>query len=183
MVIYSADRTVNLHDFTLRYLSPYRDATQRYARQLNLDEAWVYGLIRQESRFVHIARSGVGASGLMQLMPATAKWAANKMGLGSFSVNDVSTNIQLGTWYLRHVFDGLDDNAVLATAAYNAGPGRARAWQSGDTLEGAIYAETIPFTETRDYVQKVMANAVHYSGHLGSARLRLKDRMGWIPGR
>ena len=61
--------------------------------------------------------------------------------------------------------------------------GRARAWQSGDTLEGAIYAETIPFTETRDYVQKVMANAVHYSGHLGSARLRLKDRMGWIPGR
>lgn len=183
MAIYSADRTVNLHDFTLRYLSPYRDATQRYARQLNLDEAWVYGLIRQESRFVHIARSGVGASGLMQLMPATAKWAANKMGLGSFSVNDVSTNIQLGTWYLRHVFDGLDDNAVMATAAYNAGPGRARAWQSGDTLEGAIYAETIPFTETRDYVQKVMANAVHYSGHLGSARLRLKDRMGWIPGR
>lgn len=183
MAIYSADRTASLHDFSLRYLSPYRDITQRYARQLNLDEAWVYGLIRQESRFVHIARSGVGASGLMQLMPATAKWVANKIGLGSFSVNDIGTNIQLGTWYLRHVFDGLDDNAVMATAAYNAGPGRARAWQAGEPLEGAIYAETIPFTETRDYVQKVMANAVHYTANFGGSALRLKERLGWIPAR
>jgi soluble lytic murein transglycosylase len=184
MAIYSADRTERLHDFSLRYLSPYRDITHRYANQLDVDEAWIYGLIRQESRFVHIARSGVGASGLMQLMPATAKWVAGKIGLGSFSVNEIGTNIQLGTWYLRHVFDRLDGNAVMATAAYNAGPGRARAWQANEPLEGAIYAETIPFTETRDYVQKVMANAVHYAANFSSGyQPRLKERMGTIPAR
>ena len=72
----------------------------------------------------------------------------------------------------------------MATAAYNAGPGRARAWQANEPLEGAIYAETIPFTETRDYVQKVMANAVHYAANFSSGyQPRLKERMGTIPAR
>ncbi|AXK40367.1 lytic transglycosylase domain-containing protein [Crenobacter cavernae] len=182
MAIYSAERTQGSHDYSLRYLSPYRDVTQRYARQFDVDEAWIYGLIRQESRFVNVARSGVGASGLMQLMPATARWAANKVGLASFSVNDIDTNIQLGTWYLRHVLDDLGQ-PVLATAAYNAGPGRARAWQAGVPLEGAVYAETIPFNETRDYVQKVMANAAYYARDFGHAGLSLKTRMGTIAAR
>lgn len=180
--IYSAERTKQNHDFSLRYLTPYRESAQRYANQLGVDEAWIYGLIRQESRFVTIARSGVGASGLMQLMPATAHWVAKKIGLGSYAVNDIDTNIQLGTWYLRYVHDSLGQT-VLATAAYNAGPGRARAWENGRPLEGAIYAETIPFNETRDYVQKVMANSVYYAGGFGHGSVSLKSRLGIIPAR
>ncbi|WP_024302806.1 lytic transglycosylase domain-containing protein [Pseudogulbenkiania sp. MAI-1] len=183
MAIYSAERTRDEHDFSLRYLTPYRDITRRYAKQLEIDEAWVYGLIRQESRFITVARSGVGASGLMQLMPATAKWVAGKMGLASFAVDDIDTNIQLGTWYLRYVRDSLSNNAVLATAAYNAGPNRARSWQDSKPLEGAIYAETIPFDETRDYVQKVMANAAYYSSGFEHTERSLKNRLGTIPAR
>ncbi|WP_137009630.1 lytic transglycosylase domain-containing protein [Aquitalea aquatilis] len=183
MAIYSAERTKEEHDYSLRYLTPYRDITQRYARQLEVDDAWVYGLIRQESRFIIAARSGVGASGLMQLMPATAKWVAKKMGLTSYSVTDIDTNVQLGTWYLRYVRDSLSGNEVMATAAYNAGPGRARAWQDGRPLDGTIYAETIPFSETRDYVQKVMANAAYYASTFGHANISLKTRMGTIPAR
>ncbi|RBH51542.1 peptidoglycan N-acetylmuramoylhydrolase, partial [Pseudomonas sp. MWU13-2860] len=112
MAIYSAERTKEEHDYSLRYLTPYRDVTQRYAKQLDIDDAWVYGLIRQESRFITMARSGVGASGLMQLMPATAKWVAKKIGLGQYAVNDIETNVQLGTWYLRYVLDSLSSNEV-----------------------------------------------------------------------
>ncbi|WP_047243206.1 lytic transglycosylase domain-containing protein [Chromobacterium subtsugae] len=183
MAIYSAERTKEEHDFSLRYLTPYRDITQKYARQLDIDDAWVYGLIRQESRFITMARSGVGASGLMQLMPATAKWAAKKIGLTHFAVNDIDTNVQLGTWYLRYVLDNLSGNQVMATAAYNAGPSRARNWQTNRALDGTIYAETIPFSETRDYVQKVMASAAYYSSTFGHANISLKNRMGMIPPR
>jgi soluble lytic murein transglycosylase len=179
--INTADRTVTTHDFTLRYLAPYREVLSPRAQQLALDEAWVYGLIRQESRFIVDARSRVGASGLMQLMPATAKWVAKKMGLKRIGdVTEVDTNITLGTYYLRHVLDSLDGHPVLASAAYNAGPGRARAWRPDSAVEGAIYAETIPFTETRDYVKKVMSNASYYA-HVFSQRTQsLKQRLGVI---
>ena len=183
MAIHAAERTRDNHDFSLRYLSPYRDITRTYAQQLDIDEAWVYGLIRQESRFLNVARSGVGASGLMQLMPATAKWVAGKMGLPGYQINDINDNIRLGTWYLRHVLDSLQGQPVLATAAYNAGPGRARGWQTVRPLEGAIYTETIPFNETRDYVQKVMANAVYYAGAFRQGNATLKARLGTIPPR
>lgn len=184
MAIYSAERTREQHDFSLRYLTPYREVTQRYAKQLGIDEAWVYGLIRQESRFITVARSGVGASGLMQLMPKTARWVAQKMGLGNaLAVNDIETNIQLGTWYLKYVLDSLSGNPVLATAAYNAGPSRARAWQAGVPMDGTVYAETIPFSETRDYVQKVMTNAAYYGSALEHSGLSLRNRMGVIPAR
>ena len=179
--INTADRTQNVHDFTLRYLAPYREVLTPRARQLALDEAWVYGLIRQESRFIVDARSRVGASGLMQLMPATAKWVAKKMGLKHVGdLTEVDTNISLGTYYLRHVLDTLDGHPVLASAAYNAGPGRARAWRPDSAVEGAIYAETIPFTETRDYVKKVMSNASYYAHVFGQQAQSLKQRLGVI---
>lgn len=76
--INTADRTVQIHDFSLRYLAPYREALQSHIRNNELEEAWVYGLIRQESRFVYQAKSPVGATGLMQIMPATARWIAQK---------------------------------------------------------------------------------------------------------
>lgn len=179
--INTADRTESLHDFSLRYLAPFREVLRARARELDLDEAWVYGLIRQESRFIVEARSRVGASGLMQLMPATAKWVARKMGLKNIAdITEVDTNVSLGTYYLRHVLDNLDGYPVLASAAYNAGPGRARAWRPDTAMEGAIYAETIPFNETRDYVKKVMSNASYYGHNFSQQPQSLKQRLGTI---
>jgi soluble lytic murein transglycosylase len=181
--IFTADRTVELHDFSLRYLAPYRDVLKTHTAQLALDEAWVYGLIRQESRFIAGAKSRVGASGLMQLMPGTAKWVARQLGLKNWrwsQVTDIDTNVSLGTYYLKHVLDKLDGHPVLASAAYNAGPGRARAWRPDAAIEGAVYAETIPFNETRDYVKRVMANTTYYAHHFHQQVESLKSRMGLI---
>lgn len=181
--INTAEKTVSINDFGLRYLAPYRDVMREQTQQLGLDEAWVYGLIRQESRFVTVARSGVGASGLMQLMPATARWVASKLGLRHFRrslVNQVETNISLGTYYLKHVLTLLDNKAVLASAAYNAGPSRARQWMGDKPMEGAIYIETIPFNETRDYVKKVMSNTEYYASAFGQEEIPLKKRLGII---
>lgn len=181
--INTAERTVFEHDFGLRYLAPYRDQLKAAARQLDLDEAWVNGLIRQESRFIAQARSRVGASGLMQLMPATAKWVAGRIGLKDWQwsqVTEVETNISLGTYYLRHVLDTLDGSPVLASAAYNAGPGRARAWRAGERMEAAIYAESIPFNETRDYVKRVMANSSYYAHNFSQQAQSLRERIGII---
>jgi len=182
----TADRTVGLHDFGLRYLAPYRETLKTHTSQLALDEAWVYGLIRQESRFIPEAKSSAGASGLMQIMPGTARWVAQKLGLKNWrwsQVTELDTNIGFGTYYLRHVLDALDGQPVLASAAYNAGPNRARAWRPDAAMEGAIFAETIPFTETRIYVKNVMANATYYSHTFGQQIQTLKQRLGVIGGR
>ncbi|MBL8446589.1 MAG: lytic transglycosylase domain-containing protein [Zoogloeaceae bacterium] len=181
--ISAADRTVNEHDYQLRYLSPYRDRIEPNARERNLDLAWVYGLMRQESRFIPAAKSSVGAQGLMQIMPSTGKWIAGKLGMKGYQVgwlSDPDTNVMFGTTYMRMVLEGLDDHPVLASAAYNAGPGRAKKWKDERPLEGAIYAETIPFTETRDYVKKVMANAVIYAALFNGQAPSLKARLGTI---
>lgn len=185
VAIITADNTRQLHDFNLRYPTPYRDLIRHAAKDENLDEAWIYGLTRQESRFMHYAKSGVGASGLMQLMPATAKWVAKRMGLDDYShdkIHDLNTNIELGTYYMRHTLDLMNGQAVMATAAYNAGPSRAKRWMASEPLEAAIYIETIPFSETRNYVQKVMANAHLYAPRLGTKIQSLKSRMGVVPG-
>lgn len=184
--INTAERTRELHDFDLRFISPYRELASKEAKENNLDEAWVFGLIRQESRFVNVAKSGVGASGLMQIMPATGRWIAQRLGIKGFntrSLNEPETNIRFGTWYLRHVQDGLDGHPVLATAAYNAGPSRAQRWRDSRPMEGAIYIESIPFTETRDYVKKVMSNAMYYALRFGQPSVLLVDRLGTIPAR
>ena len=182
--INTADRTQGLHDFSLRFLAPYREVFRDQAAAQGLEEPWVLGLVRQESRFNQNARSSAGAMGLMQLMPATAKHVAKKTGMQGFSVNqavDVPVNVQLGTSYLRQVLDDLDGSPVLAAAAYNAGPGRAQRWRAQRPLEGAIYAESIPFNETRDYVKKVMSNTMYYAAILNGDTRTLKSRLGTIP--
>jgi soluble lytic murein transglycosylase len=183
--IHAADRTQRLHNFALRYPVPFRDVFREYASTYSLDEAWVLGLVRQESRFIAEARSSAGAAGLMQLMPRTARYVASKIGLRNFrpqNVTEVQTNVTLGTGYLKMVLDELG-HQVLASAAYNAGPGRARRWRDARPLEGAIYAESIPFNETRDYVKKVMANSVFYAALLQKKATPLKARLGTIPPR
>ena len=181
--INTADRTQSAHNYKLRFLAPFKDVFNEHARVFGLEEAWVLGLVRQESRFIVNARSSVGAKGLMQLMPATARWVAKRNGLKNYSparVAEVPVNVALGTGYLKHVLDDLG-HAVLASAAYNAGPGRARRWRDARPLEGAIYAETIPFPETRDYVKKVMANTMYYAQLIGGKLVPLKERLGLIP--
>jgi soluble lytic murein transglycosylase len=184
------DRAINTAElanprsnFELRFLTPYRDLIEPHVRAQGLDLGWVYGLMRQESRFVIPARSSVGARGLMQVMPATGKWVANRIGLSGYHtglLNDPDTNVLLGTSYMRIIMEDLDAHPVLASAGYNAGPGRARRWRDMQPLEGAIYAETIPFDETRDYVKKVLANAVIYSAMLEKRPQSLKARLGTI---
>jgi soluble lytic murein transglycosylase len=184
--INTADRTKTEHDYSLRFLAPYGDHVRPAALNQSLDDAWVYGLMRQESRFIVSAKSNVGASGLMQLMPATAKWVAKKIGLRDYNhnrVNETEINVLLGTSYMRLVMENLDNHPVLASAAYNAGPSRAKRWRAEQPLEGAIYAETIPFTETRDYVKKVMSNAVYYSALFNGKPDSLKARLGTVGGR
>ena len=164
--IAAATRTQREHDFSLRFLAPYSEQVVPKSDALELDSAWVYGLLRQESRFVTQAKSGsVGAQGLMQVMPATARWVAKKIDMREYKpsrIAEIGTNVTLGTHYLKIVLDSLDNSPVLASAAYNAGPGRARRWRADVPLEGAIYAETIPFNETREYVKNVMNNAAWY---------------------
>ena len=182
--INAAVKTVAQHDYSLRYLSPFHERVAPRAQKLALDPAWVYGLMRQESRFVTRVSSSAGAQGLMQVMPATARWVAGKVGLPSPNLNelnDIDTNVTIGTHYLRIVLDSLSNHPVLASAAYNAGPGRARKWRSSKPLEGAIYAETIPFNETRDYVKKVMSNAVYYAALFEGRPQSLKTRLGVVP--
>lgn len=184
--IYTAERTRDMHDFELRFLAPYRELAREAARENGIDEAWVFGLMRQESRFVNVARSSVGASGLMQIMPATARWIAQRLGIRKFDpreMRDPARNIQFGAYYLKHVQTTLDGSPVLATAAYNAGPGRAQRWRDTVAMEAAVYIESIPFAETRDYVKKVMSNAMYYAARFGQPSVLLKDRLGVVPPR
>ena len=180
--IHTADRTSRLHNFTLRYPMPYQEVFRGYAATHGVDEAWVLGLVRQESRFNTDARSSVGAAGLMQVMPRTARYVAGKIGLRNYrptTVTEIETNVTLGTAYLKLVMEQLG-HPVLASAAYNAGPSRARRWRDEKPLEGAVYIESIPFAETRDYVKKVMANAVYYAAVLDKKPIPLKARLGVI---
>jgi soluble lytic murein transglycosylase len=172
-------------DFALRFPAPFAQELLPITRAYDIDAAWVYGLIRQESRFVMDARSHVGASGLMQLMPATARWVARKMGRRDFrqsDLNDLQTNLEFGTFYLKQVLDDVDGSAVLASAGYNAGPRRARDWRAtlAEPMEGAVFAEIIPFTETRGYVKNVLSNATDYAALFSGKAQSLKARLGTI---
>ena len=178
--INTSDRTRNEVDMAQRFPTPFRKEVQAAAREIGLDPAYVYGLIRQESRFVLNARSTVGATGLMQLMPATARWTAKKIGLDYSAdlINDRDTNLKLGTHYLKLVLDDFSGSQALAAAAYNAGPGRPRKWREGPPLEPAVWAENIPFAETRDYVKKVLSNSTYYAALLNGQAPSLKARLG-----
>ncbi|SDC39423.1 soluble lytic murein transglycosylase [Cupriavidus sp. YR651] len=181
----TSDRTKAEHDFAQRFPMPYRDIMQRATDDVGLDMAWAYGLIRQESRFIMNARSSAGAHGLMQVMPATARYVAKKIGMTDFSptmMSDPNINILLGTNYMSMVLTDLDSSWTLASAGYNAGPGRPKNWRGSLSrpVEGAIFAETIPFTETRTYVKNVLSNATYYAALMSGRPQSLKDRLGSV---
>ncbi|NBW00888.1 MAG: hypothetical protein EBR85_04105 [Betaproteobacteria bacterium] len=183
-MIAAADRTQQEHDFSLRYPTPFKDKVLSAAQQRSLDPWWVLGLIRQESRFIPDIKSSVGATGLMQIMPATGKMLAKEVGLGNarpLMLADVELNVKLGTTYMRQLQDRFGGSALLASAAYNAGPSRAVNWRAAlpRRIDGAAFAESIPFAETRDYVKRVLANAVLYHAvHNGGSVPSLRRLLG-----
>ena len=182
--IYAADRTENKHNYAYRYAMPHQSYVVSHSRNAGIDPAWAYGLMRQESRFVSHARSHVGAGGLMQIMPDTAKLVARQMGetYNPAALSDMNTNIRYGTFYLSMIQSQLSNSPVLATAGYNAGPNRARRWQPDvQPIAADQYTETIPLIETRDYVKHVMTNATHYGVLLGQGAQSIEKRMNIIP--
>lgn len=160
-------------DLSLRFPLPHREQVVTSARNNEINPAWIYAVMRQESAFQEDARSPAGALGLMQIMPATGRRIARTLQVSlpsRYRLLDIDLNIRFGAHYLRYTLDKFQDNPVLATAAYNAGPGRVTQWLQKDTapIAADIWAETIPFSETRKYVQRVMEYTVIYSHRLGS---------------
>ena len=181
--IYAVDNTDRVDSLALSHPMPHQSAVVRYSESAGIDPAWAYGIMRQESRFVTSARSNVGASGLMQVMPDTAKYIARNLGetYSASRANSGDTNIRYGTWYMGDILGKLNYQPVLATAGYNAGPNNAKRWQP---LYGSIaadqYVESIAFPETRNYVKHVMENATIYSSLLGRSQ-PISQRMGTVP--
>ncbi len=169
-------------DLELRFPLEHRKQVSRFAGRNGLDLSWVFGVIRQESAFNPSVRSYAGAVGLMQLMPATARYVSRKLlkrkkNPRRKDLITPETNIELGTTYLADVLASLGDNPVLATAAYNAGPHRVKRWLPKNRLPADVWVELIPFSETRNYVQRVFTYAAIYDYRLGRQITRISDRM------
>ena len=184
----TAWQTRHVHDWSLRFLTPHRESIESTARKRALDPAWVFGLMQQESRFRLEARSGVGARGLMQIMPATGRWIARQQGIKGFhhtQLDEFATNLDFGTFYLQRVYGELDHSMVLASAAYNAGPRRPRRWQATlpGLVDGPLFVEIIPFSQTRNYVKKVLLNTAYYGATLEGRPQSLKRLLGNVPDR
>jgi soluble lytic murein transglycosylase len=148
-------------DLALRYPLPYASTLPRYAEAASISPTWAYAIARSESLFMRDVRSGAGAVGLMQLMPATGRDVAREIQLpysGLKTLTNPDSNIRLGTTYLGQMAERYSGNQVLATAAYNAGPHRVDAWlPEKGTIDARIWIENIPFNETRGYVRRVLA--------------------------
>jgi soluble lytic murein transglycosylase len=182
--IYFAERTSSRVDVALRYLTPYRAQFGAAAQEQGIGEELLYGIARQESRFIADIVSSAGAVGLMQLMPGTARWVAKQLDVKDYSksrIADVDVNTQFGAFYFKHWLTRLGGLPALAAAAYNAGPSRAQAWRPATKpLEGAIWVETIPFDETREYVKRVLANTMLYTHALDRPYVPLTRRLGIV---
>ncbi|MEE2729324.1 MAG: transglycosylase SLT domain-containing protein [Pseudomonadota bacterium] len=178
---YQSDAYNNLE---IRFPTAFETVVNKYASSSGLDKDWVYSLIRQESAFMPQARSSVGAMGMMQIMPRTAKQLSQSIGIPTPSTRDMltpETNIKLGTHYMSQLQQQFKGNIILATAAYNAGPHRANAWQPTYLpVSGDIWVETIPFKETRNYVKNILTYQAIYRHHLGQ-EVKLSDALKLIP--
>ena len=167
-------------DMDLRFPMAYQDQVVAVSSRYQLDPAWVYGIIRQESAFMLDSRSGVGALGLMQLMPATASFTAKLIKSpfkGNSELLDVNRNIELGSAYLKHLTDQYAGNPVLATAAYNAGPQRVNMWLPTASQAADVWIETVPYRETREYIKRVLTYTTIFDQRLGGQITRLSARM------
>lgn len=167
-------------DLDIRFPTVYQDLVTESAQSVSIDPAWVYGVVRQESAFMTDAKSSAGAMGLMQLMPKTARLTARMLNTSiksKFELLDAKKNIMLGSAYLKHVLDMNNGHQILATASYNAGPHRVKQWIPEQELPADIWAETIPFTETRKYVRRVMAYTTIFDQRLDGEHKSISERM------
>jgi soluble lytic murein transglycosylase len=181
--ILTVNKTDHLDDLELRFPLLYRHIVETNAQENRIDPGWVYGVMRQESAFIIDARSPVGALGLMQLMPSTGRLAGRRLNLpirDNNTIIKVENNVRLGAHYLRTVLDVHGGHQVLATAAYNAGPNRVRAWMPDGAIDADIWVENIPYTETRNYVKNVMGFTTVYDYRLGNLGSRLETRMAAV---
>jgi soluble lytic murein transglycosylase len=173
-------KTPHRTDYSLRFPTPFKQQVFDYADAKNLDPSVIYGVMRRESLFDPLAKSGVGALGLMQLMPSTARRVARSLGMKrprQSDILEIDNNINFGTQYLKLVLNRFDNNVSLAAAAYNAGPLNVRNWLPREDLMPAdLWVETVPFKETRDYVQSVLAYATVFDKSLGRDTL-ISSRM------
>ena len=174
-------------DLNLRFPQPFDNLVVANASKFSLRPEYVYGVMRQESAFNIAARSHAGASGLMQLMPGTAKQVARTLNKNSPSRSALlqpDLNVELGSKYLRLMLDQYENQQVLATAAYNAGPHRVKRWLPQDNnMSADVWVDTIPFNETRKYVRRVMAYSTVYEWKMEKKTTRLKTRMPPVPAR
>jgi soluble lytic murein transglycosylase len=179
--LFTLARANYFSDLDIRFPLAHNEAVTREAQRRQLNPAWVYAVVRQESAMSPDARSPAGALGLMQLMPSTGKAVAKTLNYpmaGNAQLLEPDTNIHLGTYYLRQVLDRFDNHAVLATAAYNAGPHRVSSWfPEQGAIDADIWVESMPFRETRLYVRRVMAYTVFYEQRLENSITRLREQM------
>jgi soluble lytic murein transglycosylase len=158
----------------LAFPIPYREDLERFAKQNSLDPFLMAALIRQESEFNPKAVSPANARGLTQILPSTGRELSRRLKIAQYSTPRLFqpvVNLQLGTYYLKTIVDALGGHGEAALAAYNAGLSRARAWLSwGEFREPAEFIETVPFTETRNYIQTVLRNADVYRRLYGGSR-------------
>lgn len=183
--IFTLARTGYWDDLELRFPLEHVELVEANANRQGIDIAWVFAVMRQESAFMNNARSHAGAMGLMQLMPATARSVAKNVlktaPPGRYELFQPDTNIALGSAYLKQMKGELGDSAVLATAAYNAGPHRVTRWLPAKTMPADIWIELVPFTETRGYLQRVLAYTVIYEKRMGLPPTRLEKRLHPVP--
>ncbi len=180
-------RNAGMEDLEVRFPLPWRDDVERLARDESIESGWMFGIMRRESVFMPDIGSSAGAQGLMQLMPGTAKDVARKLALpapNKGDLHDPATNMRLGSAYLADVLGRFDGNQVLATAAYNAGPGRVNRWlPKGESLPADIWVDTVPFTETRDYCRAVLHYATVFDWRLHGESKPLSSRMPSVSSR
>jgi len=171
-------------DLLIRYPLPWREDFARYSKDARINDSWAYGIARSESLFMRDIRSSAGAIGVMQILPETGRLMAREIShpySGRATLTDSASNIRLGTMYLRKMSDRFDENRVLATAAYNAGPLRVEAWlPDANQLDARIWIENIPYNETRSYVRRVLtADAIFHWRLTGEVR-RLSSELSNI---
>ncbi|MEB4590454.1 transglycosylase SLT domain-containing protein [Candidatus Thiothrix sp. Deng01] len=185
LAIWTISRAKEWDETYLRFPLIHTDLVQEQARNNGLQPAWILGVMRRESAFDPNAESPANALGLMQLIPPTARHVARKLGLNINGKDDIlqpATNIQLGSAYLRDMLGKFSGNYALATAAYNAGPARPPQWAPESLINADQWVESIPFTETRDYVQAVMTYTTIYDYKLNAGKgRRLSERLPPVP--
>ncbi len=183
--IITMGKTKTRDDIALRFPFVEKDRIVKYSKQQDLKPAYTMAVIRRESAFAVDARSRVGALGLMQIMPATGREIAKKLNVKHTNKSQLlkaETNVNFGTKYLNMMLDEFYSQPAMASAAYNAGGHRVKAWQPrGTDMKAEQWIETIPFTETRRYVRSILAYTAIYEYRLDLPPSRLTESMPDVP--